>query len=136
MEVTLERKNKAFHYEAVNGNNIVVNIDGASEIGGENKGVRPMELILMGLGGCSSIDLGLILEKQRQELLDYKLEVSAIRTTDAAKIFKSIHLHFNLWGKLDPKKVERAIELTLKKYCSVALSLNKEIKITNTFTIK
>ena len=136
MEVRLDRKNKAFHYEATNENKIVVNIDGAPEIGGENKGARPMELILMGLGGCTSIDLGLILKKQKQELVDYKLEVNALRKEDVSKSFESIHLHFNLWGKLDPKKVERAIELTLTKYCSVALSLNKEIKITNTFTIK
>ncbi len=136
MKVNLKRKNKAFHYEATNENKIVINIDGSPEIGGENKGARPMELLLMGLGGCASIDLGLILKKQKQELVDYKVEVSAVRTTDVSKAFESIHLHFNLWGNLDAAKVERAIELTLTKYCSVALSLNKEIKITNTYVIK
>lgn len=135
MKVILERKNEAFHYEAITDNKIIVQIDGAPEIGGENKGARPMELVLMGIGGCASIDLGIILKKQKLALIDYNVEVNGTRTTDPAKSFKSIHLHFNLWGQLDPNKIERAIELTLTKYCSVVLSLDKEIIITNTFTI-
>ncbi len=135
MKVILERKNQAFHYEATNENNIVVNIDGSPEIGGENKGARPMEMLLMALGGCASIDLGLILKKQKQSLLNYKVEINATRTADPSKKFESIHIHFHLWGELDESKIERAIELTLTKYCSVALSLNKDIPITNNFTI-
>lgn len=135
MKVNLERKNKAFHYEAVNEDKITVNIDANPAIGGEGKGVRPMELLLMGLAGCASIDLGLILKKQRQELKDYNVEVTADRKQDDGKAFKQIQLHFKLIGELDEDKVEKALELTLKKYCSVALSLNKDIDITYTFTI-
>ena len=80
MKVELNRKNKLFHFEATNEEKIRVNIDASPEIGGENKGVRPMELVLMGLGGCASIDLGLILKKQRQELDDYKISIEAQRT--------------------------------------------------------
>ena len=136
MKVNLKRINKAFHYEAATTDKIKVNIDANPAIGGEGKGTRPMELLLMGVAGCASIDLGLILKKQKQVLIDYEVEVIAERNDNVAKTFKSIHLHFILWGDLDKSKVERAIELTLTKYCSVALSLNKDIEITNTFTIK
>jgi putative redox protein len=136
MKVNLKRVNQAFHYEAKNEDNIVVNIDANPAIGGEGKGSRPMELVLMGLGGCASIDLGLILKKQRQVLDDYQVEVSAKRDETPSKAFKSINVHFVLTGSLDADKVEKAIDLTLTKYCSVALSLNKEIEITATYTIK
>lgn len=135
MEVNLKRKNKAFHYEAINPDKITVNIDANTAIGGEGKGVRPMELILMGLGGCASIDLGLILIKQKQELTDYQVNITASRKENVAKTFDTINLHFILFGSLDKEKVEKAIDLTLKKYCSVALSLSKEINITSSYTI-
>ena len=136
MEIKLKRVNQAFHYEALTEDKIKVNIDANPTIGGEGKGARPMELVLMGLGGCASIDLGLILKKQRQELIDYQVEVTAERDETPAKAFKSINVHFVLIGNLDAEKVEKAIELTLSKYCSVALSLDKEIKIDYTFEIK
>lgn len=136
MKITLKRKNQAFHYEAENEEHLKINIDANPEIGGEGKGVRPMQLVLMGLAGCASIDLGLILKKQRQELVDYDVEVKAERNEDTAKAFKSIHLHFILAGNLDANKVEKAIELTLTKYCSVALSLSKDIELLSSFEIK
>lgn len=136
MEVKLKRINKAFHFEASNSDNLKINIDANAAIGGEGKGVRPMELVLMGLAGCASIDLGLILKKQRQELVDYNISVSSTRNEDDAKAFKAINLHFVLHGNLDANKVEKAIELTLTKYCSVSLSLDKNIKITYTYTIE
>ncbi|MBL4668831.1 MAG: OsmC family protein [Flavobacteriales bacterium] len=136
MKVNLKRINKAFHYEASTEEKVTVNIDANSTIGGEGKGTRPMELLLMGVAGCASIDLGLILKKQKQELTDYNVEVTAERNDNVAKNFKSINLHFILYGNLDDSKVERAIELTLTKYCSVALSLDKEIEITSTYEIK
>ncbi|MCB0402554.1 MAG: OsmC family protein, partial [Flavobacteriales bacterium] len=129
------RKNKAFHYEAENEEQIKVQIDANPEIGGEGAGVRPMQLVLMGLAGCASIDLGLILKKQRQVLVDYQVEATATRHEEPPKAFKTIHLHFILKGTLDPEKVEKAIDLTLNKYCSVALSLNNEITIKTTYTI-
>lgn len=136
MKINLTRQNKAFHYEGVNADGLKVQIDGSSTIGGEGKGTRPMELVLMGLAGCASIDLGLILKKQRQELEDYQVEATAERHQDDGKSFKSIHLHFVLVGDLAEDKVEKAIELTLNKYCSVALSLNKDIAISYTYRIR
>lgn len=135
MEIHVKRINKAFHYEATTPTNIKVQIDSSIDLGGENKGARPMELVLMGLAGCTSIDFGLILKKQKQELEDYSITVSAVRNENTAKNFKSIHLHFMLKGKLDAAKIERAIALTLTKYCSVALSLSKDVKITSSFDI-
>ncbi len=136
MKVNLERVNNVFHYEASTVDKIKIDIDANPAIGGEGKGVRPMELLLMGVAGCASIDLGLILKKQKLELQDYKVEVTAERNDNVSKNFKSINLHFILFGDLDDSKVSRAIDLTLTKYCSVALSLDKEIEITSTYTIK
>jgi len=135
MEVKLKRVNKAYHYEAIGNSKTKVDIDANPAIGGGEKGVRPMELLLMGVAGCASIDLGLILKKQKMNLIDYQVDVTAERNDNVAKNFKSINLHFTLWGDLIEQKVERGIDLTLTKYCSVALSLDKEIEITHTFTI-
>jgi putative redox protein len=136
MKVNLKRVNTAFHYEASTEDKITVAIDANSAIGGEGKGTRPMELLLMGVAGCASIDLGLILQKQKQELEDYRVEVTATRNDNIAKNFKSIELHFILFGNLEDLKVARAIELTLTKYCSVVLSLNAAIEVTSTYEIK
>jgi len=136
MKVNLKRMNNAFHYEAFTEDKIKVDIDANPSIGGEGRGTRPMELVLMGVGGCASIDLGLILKKQKQVLVDYTVEITAERNDNAAKNFRSINLHFNLFGDLDELKVKRAIDLTLTKYCSVILSLNESIKITSSYTIK
>ncbi len=135
MEVKLTRKNQAFHYEAELGEHRI-QVDGNKAIGGENKGARPMEFILTGVAGCVSIDLGLILKKQRQEVQDYHISVSGVRNTDDAKAFKAIHLHFWLRGNLDKKKVERAIDLAINTYCSAIQSLNKNIEITHEFEIE
>ncbi len=135
MEVKLNRLNKAFHFEATNEEGLKIQIDGSPEIGGEGNGVRPMELLLMAIGGCSSIDIGLILKKQRQELVEYNMVVNAERHSNIAKTFRSIHLHYNLWGNLDEEKVIIAIELAVSKYCSVLLSLDKAIVIDYSYKI-
>lgn len=136
MKIEVKRLNKAYHYEAETPSNIKVHIDSSPDLGGENKGARPMELVLMGLAGCSSIDLGLILKKQRLVLEDYAVTVTAERNTDDAKAFKSIQLHFVLTGDLNEAKVDRAINLALTKYCSVAMSLSKDIQLEYSFEIK
>lgn len=135
MEIKLKRLNQAFHFEGSNEEGLTLHMDGSPAIGGEGKGIRPMELLLMAAGGCSSIDLGLILKKQRQELVDYQMKVTGERKTDDAKAFKHIHLHYDLWGNLDEDKVEKAIQLAVSKYCSVLLSLDKAIVIDYSFKI-
>lgn len=135
MKVTLTTKTKPFHFEATTELGKTIDIDSSPEIGGQNLGVRPMELVLIGVGGCSGIDLGLILKKQRQVLDDFKVSIDGHRSSSPAKEFKQVDIHFELWGNLDKEKVEKAISLTVEKYCSVIQSLSEKIKINTRYTI-
>ncbi len=120
MKVQLNRVNKAVHFEASSElSDVKVHIDGSEAIGGEGKGVRPMELVLMALGSCSVLDLTTILQKQRQEIDDIHIEVSGKRREEIPNIFTHIHISFSLKGKIDEIKAQKAAELAVKKYCSV-----------------
>lgn len=120
MKVTLQRVNKAVHFEASSESSTVkVNIDGSEGIGGEGKGVRPMELVLMALGSCSVFDLHTILLKQRQDIQDIQVEVAGERREEIPNIFTKIHISFFLKGIIDEIKAQKAAELAVKKYCSV-----------------
>jgi len=131
MKMTLKRIDDAFHMEATNENGNVTYTDGSPAIGGSNQAMRPMQLMLVGLGGCSSIDVIHLLKKQRQPLDDIQIEINAKREEDAVpSLFTSIHIHFKLFGELNEKKVERAVELSMEKYCSVAMILKKGAEIT------
>ena len=99
--------------------NIKVQIDGSPEIGGQGLGVRPMEMVLMALGSCSSLDLVTILKKQRQVIESFSVEVNGERREQIPTIFTDVHLLFKLHGTLDNQKVAKAAELAVKKYCSV-----------------
>ena len=136
MNIELVRKNKAFHFEATDSTLQKVQIDASPKVGGEDKGTRPMDLLLMALGGCSSIDIGLILKKQKQELEDFKVQITADREDAVPSLFKKINLHFILWGDLKEKKVIKSIDLSLEKYCSVAKILEPTADITYTFEIR
>lgn len=139
MKVTLDRIDNAFHFEAKGNSPVKVHIDAAENIGGHNAGARPMELLLMGLGGCTSIDVLLILKKQRQEPRDIKLTVSGnrkkIEGTEMSP-FTDINVHFELYGDLDSKKVKKAIELSMEKYCSATAQLAATATITHSFELK
>lgn len=116
--------------------NHAVLMDGSPEAGGRNLGARPMELVLLGLGGCSSFDVVLILKKQRQEITDCVAEISADRADSDPKVFTRIHLHFIVTGKnLKPEQVERAIKLSAEKYCSASIMIGKTAEITHDFEI-
>lgn len=120
MKVQLQRMNKAVHFEASTEQSTVkVNIDGPESIGGEGKGVRPMELVLMALGSCASFDLAMILKKQRQEPEDIQVEVVGERREEIPTIFTKIHITFTFTGTIDEEKAQKAAELAVKKYCSV-----------------
>lgn len=111
-------------------------MDGAPKIGGSDKAARPMEVLLMSLAGCSSMDVLDILNKQRQNVEDFRIEVTAEREKDKTpSLFTDIHLHYFLKGKLDEKKVERAIRLSMETYCSVAKIVEKTAKITWEYTL-
>lgn len=103
-----------------------VPIDGPPELGGQDQGVRPMELMLLGVGGCTSFDVVNILRKGRQDLVDCVTEIDAERAETDPKVFTRIHFHFRVTGRaLNPKKVERAIGLTAEKYCSASIMLER-----------
>ena len=120
MKVELKRVNDAVHFEGMSQSTTVkVHIDGIPEIGGQDLGTRPMELVLMALGSCSSLDLLHILKKQKQEVKNFSVLVDAERREERPQIFTKIHLYFTLSGNLDADKVEKATALAVKKYCSV-----------------
>lgn len=135
MNIQLIRAEEPFVFRAHDGEGHCVNLDANPLIGGKGTGMRPMELLLSSVAGCASIDLGLILKKQRQQVDDYSVEVIGKRKQDKSKAFSAIHLHFVLKGELNREKVDRAINLTINEYCSVILSLSKEIEITYSFEI-
>ncbi|OCB01666.1 peroxiredoxin [Acidithiobacillus ferrivorans] len=125
----------SFVAEADSGHALVM--DGSVEIGGRNLGPRPMELLLMGLGGCSSIDVVMILQKSRQDIRDCVVELSAQRADQEPKVFTQIHLHFVVSGKaLDPKRVAHAINLSAEKYCSASIMLGKTAVITHDYEVR
>lgn len=111
-------------------------LDGPPELGGKNMGVRPMEMLLLGMGGCSSIDVMQILQKGRQNITDCVAEISAERVDTIPKVFSKIHLHFIVTGKdLKESVVARAIKLSAEKYCSASIMLEKSVDITHDFEI-
>lgn len=136
MKIELKRINDAYHMKAINDDGNTIDIDGAPKIGGENKGFRPMQLLAAGAGSCSSIDIISILKKQRQTIESFEVVVDAEREEGKVpSLFKNVHLHYKLTGQLDKKKVEKAIYLSLDKYCSVVKILEKTAKITHTYEI-
>ncbi|QDK80572.1 OsmC family protein [Spirosoma sp. KCTC 42546] len=136
MQVELVRVDDAFHFEALGKSGVAQHIDAATDIGGHNAGARPMEMMLMGLAGCSAIDVILILKKQKQVIEDFRLKVDGLREKDAIPApFKKIHITYLLKGQLNPEKVKRAIDLSMDKYCSATAQLRPSTEITYSFEI-
>ena len=124
----------SFVGESGSGHSVVM--DSAPESGGRNLGVRPMEMLLLGLGGCTSFDVVSILHKSRQKISDCEVEIEAERADSVPKVFTSIHLHFIVSGReLDVKRVGKAISLSAEKYCSASKMLEKAAAITHDFEI-
>ena len=118
------------------GSGHAVVMDGAPEAGGRNLGLRPMELVLLGVGGCTSFDVVSILKKQRQNVLDCVAEMQAERAQSDPKVFTKIHIHFVVTGKgLKEEHVKRAIELSADKYCSASIMLKPKVEITHDYEI-
>lgn len=137
MRIILDRQNSAVHMKATNEDGASINIDGPPSLGGENKGLRPMQLLLAGIGGCSTMDIVSILKKQKQQLDDIRIIIDGIREKDKTpSLFEKIHVHFILTGKLDERKVKRAIELSMNTYCSASKIIEKTSQITYSHEIK
>ncbi|WP_022947754.1 OsmC family protein [Methylohalobius crimeensis] len=120
--------------ESGSGHGVV--IDGPPEHGGRNLGVRPMELLLLGVGSCSAFDVIHILRKGRHPVSDCRVEVSAERAENPPKVFTRIHLHFIVEGKgLSEAAVSRAVQLSAEKYCSASIMLGKAAEVSHDFEV-
>lgn len=129
MKVTLNRINDNYLFEGKGSSGVPVFIDNKSDE--PSKGATPMELLLMGVGGCSAIDVVSILKKQRQEITSYKMEVEGRRKeVREAKPFEAIHVTIYLEGKIDEAKALRAAQLSFEKYCSVSITLEASVEVT------
>ena len=119
------------------GSGHAVVMDGPPDHGGRELGVRPMEMLLLGLGGCTAFDVMHILTKARQPVTDCVVEIEAQRADEEPKIFTQIHVHFIVTGKeLSEKRVARAVQLSAEKYCSASIMLGKSAEITHDFELR
>ncbi len=123
-------------FEAVTGTGHTIIMDGPEESGGKNQGGRPMEMLLIGMGGCTAYDVVTILRKARQQLDDCVIDITSERADEPPKVFTKIHLHYKLTGKdIQTAKVERAINLSTEKYCSATIMLAKTADVTHSYEI-
>lgn len=124
----------SFAGQSESGHTVVM--DGPPDAGGQNLGVRPMEMLLLGMGGCTAFDVMHILRKGRQPVSDCVAEIDAERAETDPKVFTKIHVHFIVTGKgLDPKRVDQAIKLSAEKYCSASIMLGKVAVVSHDFEI-
>jgi len=127
-------ENVCFMGESETGHAVI--LDGALDAGGRNLGMRPMEMLLIGMGACTSFDVVTILKKSRQPVTDCVAEIEAARADEIPKVFTRIHVHFVVTGNgLNPAQVERAVKLSAEKYCSASIMLGKAAEITHDFEI-
>lgn len=125
----------SFVGESESGHAVV--LDGSPENGGRNIGMRPMEMLLIGMGGCTSFDVVTILKKSRQSIVNCVAEISAERANEIPKVFTKIHVHFVVTGHdLNEAQVARAVKLSAEKYCSASIMLGKSVEITHGYEIK
>ncbi|MET4697201.1 putative redox protein [Constrictibacter sp. MBR-5] len=119
------------------GSGHAVLMDGAADAGGRNLGPRPMEMLLLGLGGCTAFDVMLILKRSREPVTDCVIEIDAERSEDVPKVFTKIHLRYIVTGrKLNPAKVERAVALSAEKYCSASAMLGRVADLSHEIQIR
>ena len=119
------------------GSGHAVVMDGPPEHGGRDLGVRPMEMLLLGMGGCTAFDVVHILKKSRQPITDCVAEIEAQRAEEDPKVYTGIHVHFVVTGReLDEKRVARAVKLSAEKYCSASIMLGKTAVITHDFEVR
>jgi len=123
-------------FAAETGSGHMVTMDGAPEGGGRDLAPRPMEMVLVGTGGCTAYDVVMILQKSRQEVKGCTVKVEADRASEDPKVFTKVHFHFTVTGRnLNPSTVERAINLSHDKYCSASVMLEKTAALTHSFDI-
>lgn len=129
MKLDLKLVESPFVLEVTNESGVSIKMDATEKIGGKNKGMRPMEVLAGSLAGCMSIDILLILQKQRQEVTFYEVNIDANRRDSVPAAFETIHLIFSFNPEVDLEKAAAAVKLSHEKYCSVSASLNPQIHI-------
>jgi putative redox protein len=136
MKIYLKRVNDAVLFEAWNERGHTVHIEGSRNIGGEDSAPSPTELLLMSQAGCTAIDIVELLKKMRQPVDHIEIEVNGERAADLIpKIFTSIHLHYTIYGNVKPAKAEKAISMSITKYCTVSKMIDQVAAITHSFEI-
>jgi len=126
IQIELNRVNGEFGFEARDSSGHIARMDTSPDTGGLNFGIRPMQMLLMGLGGCSGIDIVSILKKQRQTVAAFRMHIEGAREQGMEpSLWKNIHVIFELQGDIDPDKAKKACELSMEKYCSVAATLRE-----------
>ena len=136
MKIHLKRTDRDFGLEAQNEEGNTLLMDASTDIGGNGKGMRPMQVLLSALGGCSAVDVILILRKQKQTVTSFEIELEAEREKiNEYSLFKDITLHFKIKGEVEFEKAERAIQLSLEKYCTLAKTLEPTASIHYTLTV-
>lgn len=126
--------NMSFVGESASGHSVVM--DGPPEAGGRNLGIRPMEMLLLGMGGCSSFDVVSMLKKGRQDITSCEVEIEAERADAEPKVFTKIHMHFVIKGNdISEAKVKKAVSLSADKYCSASIMLGKTAAVTHDYEI-
>ena len=130
MKLAFKRAEKPFHFEVENEVGANLTTDAAGNIGGTDKGLRPMVLVAAGVAGCVAIDLILILQKQRIDSNKFNIEIEANRVDGTPSPFENIHMKFELDPEIDANRLKKNIQLVIDKYCSVSASLKDSINIT------
>jgi len=136
MKINLKRVDDNFRLLATSDRGDTVYTDGTAKIGASEEGWRPMEMLLVSLAGCSAIDVISVLKKQRQKIEDFQIEIDGDRKDGVPAPYTAIRLHFIVTGEVKESKMEKAIQLTVDKYCSVYFSLHPDIDVRYTYEIK
>ena len=136
MKITIKRTDDDFAMEAKNEDGNIITMDGPPNLGGHNSGFRPTQLLLAAVGGCSAIDVVMILKKQKQRIDSFEIEVDGEKeAVEEYSLFRNIVIHFKLKGEIELEKAERAVQLSIDKYCSVSKTLEPTAKITYKVTL-
>lgn len=137
MKIALKRINDTVLFEGTNSRGHTVRIEGSQAIGGYNTAPSPTELLLMSHAGCTAIDIVELLKKMRQPLVHLEMEVDGQRAEgEIPRVFRQIHLHYIIYGDVAPAKAERAIELSVQKYCTVSKMIDQVATITSSFEVR
>lgn len=134
MEIKLTKEKTALAFKATDGN-ATTQLSAGTKYGGTDETLSPMQLVLTALGGCMSIDVVLILQKQKQVIEDYDVTIKGNRADATPAVFTSINIHINVTGQVEESKLQKAVQLSEEKYCSVHKMLEDSVKITTSYSV-